>query len=127
MCEKNESNEIKLFEFHFTTELYALYMYLYFSYLNFIAVSCIHSVFKSLNYNIDFKRTFIMFYFHIGLFKYFNKGAIRVITYSSLKIKFFRMLLYCIFFFFVSSFKDAWPCHFLGRQKMAETDHVLDF
>ena len=42
-----------------------------------------------------------MFYFHIGLFKYFNKGAIRVITYSSLKIKFFRMLLYCIFFLFL--------------------------
>ena len=57
MCEKNESNEIKLFEFHFTTELYALYMYLYFSYLNFIAVSCIASVFKSLNHNLDFKRT----------------------------------------------------------------------
>ena len=32
-------------------------MYLYFSYLNFIAVSCIPSVFKSLNHNLDFKRT----------------------------------------------------------------------
>ena len=86
--------KIKLFKFHFTTELYALYMYLYFSSLNFIAVFCIHSILKSLIIILISSKPFIMLYFHIGLFVYLNKGTIRIITYSSLKIKYFCIVLY---------------------------------